>query len=92
MSWCSRAARAAFVAYRADTGERLWAAPVRTGVVAAPMTYAVDGERYVAVVVGWGGGLPRRQARGADGGFREPQPAAWCTRWMAGGSCPGPSR
>jgi alcohol dehydrogenase (cytochrome c)/quinohemoprotein ethanol dehydrogenase len=27
------------------------------GIVAAPMTYALDGEQYIAVAVGWGGGL-----------------------------------
>ena len=25
------------------------------GVIAAPMTYAIDGEQYVAVLAGWGG-------------------------------------
>jgi quinohemoprotein ethanol dehydrogenase len=44
-----------FVAYRADTGERLWSAETQAGVLAAPITYAVDGEQYVAVEVGWGG-------------------------------------
>lgn len=44
-------------AYRADNGERLWAAQVGTAVQAAPISYAVDGEQYVAVVAGWGGSL-----------------------------------
>ncbi len=44
-----------FVAYRADTGERLWSFATQTGVVAAPMTYAIDGEQYVSINVGWGG-------------------------------------
>jgi quinohemoprotein ethanol dehydrogenase len=44
-----------FVAYRADTGERLWSAATQAGVLAAPITYALDGEQYVAVEVGWGG-------------------------------------
>jgi len=42
-----------FVAYRADTGERLWGAPAQTGVLAGPVTFAVDGEQYVAVVAGY---------------------------------------
>ncbi len=42
------------VAYRADGGERLWAAPTRTGVIAPPVTYEIGGEQYIAVVVGWG--------------------------------------
>jgi glucose dehydrogenase len=44
-----------FVAYRADTGEKLWAVPAQTGVIAPPVTYEIDGEQYVAVVAGWGG-------------------------------------
>jgi quinohemoprotein ethanol dehydrogenase len=44
-----------FVAYRADTGERLWAGETQAGVLAAPMSYSVDGEQYVAIEVGWGG-------------------------------------
>jgi alcohol dehydrogenase (cytochrome c)/quinohemoprotein ethanol dehydrogenase len=47
-----------FVAYRADTGERLWSQPTQTGVVAGPMTYAVHGVQYVAVLAGWGGVFP----------------------------------
>lgn len=42
-------------AYAADTGELLWKAPVRTGVVAPPITYKVDGVQYVTFVVGYGG-------------------------------------
>ena len=44
-----------FVAYRADNGQRLWSMPVQTGVVAAPMSYAVGGVQYIALLVGWGG-------------------------------------
>jgi quinohemoprotein ethanol dehydrogenase len=44
-----------FVAYRADTGEKVWSAETQAGVLAAPISYAVDGEQYVAVEVGWGG-------------------------------------
>jgi len=44
-----------FVAYRADDGERLWDFDVQTGVIAPPITYELDGEQYVAVLVGWGG-------------------------------------
>jgi len=42
-------------AYAADSGKRLWSAPANTGVIAAPMTYAVDGEQYVTFMAGWGG-------------------------------------
>jgi alcohol dehydrogenase (cytochrome c)/quinohemoprotein ethanol dehydrogenase len=44
-----------FIAYRADNGEQLWSAPTQAGVLAAPISYTVDGEQYVAVEVGWGG-------------------------------------
>lgn len=44
-----------FVAYASDTGEALWEASAQTGVMAAPITYTVDGEQYVTVMAGWGG-------------------------------------
>ena len=44
-----------FHAYSADTGKPLWSFETQSGVLAAPMTYALDGEQYVAVMVGWGG-------------------------------------
>ena len=55
---CSRAMRtASSFAYRADDGERLWGFPAQTGIVAAPISFEVDGEQYVTVVAGWGGVL-----------------------------------
>ncbi len=42
-------------AYTADAGKQLWSFPAQTGAVAGPMTYAVDGTQYVAVLAGWGG-------------------------------------
>ena len=45
-------------AYRAATGEKRWSADTQSGVVAAPVTYAVNGEQFVAVVAGWGGVFP----------------------------------
>lgn len=45
------------VAYRADTGDKLWSFDAQTGIVAPPVTYRIDGEQYVAVVAGWGGSL-----------------------------------
>jgi quinohemoprotein ethanol dehydrogenase len=44
-----------FVAYQAKTGEKLWDFATQTGVVAAPITYKIDGEQYVSINVGWGG-------------------------------------
>lgn len=42
-------------AYAADSGKLLWESPANTGVIAAPMTYEVDGQQYVTVMAGWGG-------------------------------------
>lgn len=44
-----------FRAYAADTGKQLWSFPTQTGILAAPMTYTIAGEQYVAVLAGWGG-------------------------------------
>ncbi len=44
-----------FAAYNADKGAKLWSFPTQTGVIAAPMTYSIKGEQYVAVLAGWGG-------------------------------------
>ena len=44
-----------FAAFDARTGAKVWSYPTQTGVIAAPMTYAIDGEQYVAVLAGWGG-------------------------------------
>jgi len=43
------------LAYAADTGKLLWERRVSSGVVAAPVTYTVDGEQYVSFSSGWGG-------------------------------------
>lgn len=43
-----------FTALDDTTGKQLWSSPTQTGVVAAPMTYAIDGEQYVAILVGTG--------------------------------------
>jgi quinohemoprotein ethanol dehydrogenase len=49
--------RASFAAYRASDGAKLFEAPTGTGVVAPPIAYRVDGEQYVAILAGLGGGL-----------------------------------
>jgi quinohemoprotein ethanol dehydrogenase len=43
------------VAYNATSGEKLWDAALGNGVVAAPMTYEIEGKQYVSIAVGWGG-------------------------------------
>lgn len=44
-------------AYDAASGAELWSQDTQTGVMAAPITYAIEGEQYVAVAVGFGGGF-----------------------------------
>ena len=44
-----------FAAFDAVSGRQLWTFPAQTGIVAAPVTYTIDGQQYVAVLAGWGG-------------------------------------
>jgi PQQ-dependent dehydrogenase (methanol/ethanol family) len=47
-----------FAAYDSRTGKQLWRYDAGEGVIAAASTYAVDGQQYVAVMVGYGGTGP----------------------------------
>jgi alcohol dehydrogenase (cytochrome c)/quinohemoprotein ethanol dehydrogenase len=53
-------------AYRASSGEKLWSMFAQSPVMAAPATYEVDGEQYIAVLSGWGGAYPLLQGQTAD--------------------------
>ncbi|MFK8018263.1 MAG: PQQ-dependent dehydrogenase, methanol/ethanol family [Pseudomonadales bacterium] len=44
-------------AYRSDIGEEVWRANTQVGVMAPPISYAVNGEQYIAVAAGWGGSM-----------------------------------
>jgi len=44
-----------FAAYDATSGAKLWSMGVQTGIIAAPVTYSINGEQYLAVLAGWGG-------------------------------------
>tara|TARA_A100001391_G_scaffold78331_1_gene50582 strand:- start:42751 stop:44823 length:2073 start_codon:yes stop_codon:yes gene_type:complete len=46
------------VAYDAANGEELWSFDAQTAVIAPPISYAIDGVQYIAVLSGWGGGWP----------------------------------
>jgi PQQ-dependent dehydrogenase (methanol/ethanol family) len=57
-------------AYSSTDGTKLWSHRAAATIIAAPMTYALDGEQYVAVSVGYGGAAamiggsqPRRPGR-----------------------------
>ncbi len=55
-----------FGIYRADTGAKLWSTFAQTPVMAAPITYEVGGEQYIAVLAGWGGAYPFLQGKDSD--------------------------
>jgi quinohemoprotein ethanol dehydrogenase len=44
-----------FNVYRADNGEKLWSMFAQSGIIAAPSTFEVGAEQYIAVLSGWGG-------------------------------------
>ena len=48
-------AKGQFNAFNARDGELRWRFAANTGIIAAPVSYAIDGEQYIAIVVGWGG-------------------------------------
>lgn len=45
-------------AYNAKTGEKLWTFDAQSGIQAPPISFAVNGEQYITVVVGYGGSMP----------------------------------
>jgi quinohemoprotein ethanol dehydrogenase len=45
-----------FTAYAADTGKMLWSVKTGSAIQATPVTYAINGEQYVLMPVGLGGG------------------------------------
>lgn len=44
-----------FTAVQADSGKALWSTDVQTGIIAAPISYSIDDQQYVAVMAGTGG-------------------------------------
>ena len=46
-----------FVAYDADTGERLWSVQTGSAFGAGASSYAIDGKQYILTPVGGGGGI-----------------------------------
>lgn len=44
-----------FRAFNAMDGSELWSMNLKSGIQAAPITYEIDGEQYVAIATGWGG-------------------------------------
>jgi quinohemoprotein ethanol dehydrogenase len=44
-----------FSAYDATSGDKLWSFATQAGVLASPVSFAIDNQQYIAVLVGWGG-------------------------------------
>jgi quinohemoprotein ethanol dehydrogenase len=45
-----------FAAYAADTGAKVWSVMTGSAIHSVPISFAVDGEQYILVPVGWGSG------------------------------------
>lgn len=54
-------------AYRADTGAKVWEMKIDNIPMAAPMSYMLDGQQYIAVNAGYGGGLAHMEAAAGRG-------------------------
>lgn len=63
-------ANADLAAYDANTGEKLWRFNCGRPISASPISYAVDGIQYVAVLVGWGGDPAIEGSMSEPGGVR----------------------
>jgi hypothetical protein len=51
-------AEGVFAAYNAKDGTKVWSYKTHNGIIAAPSTYSIDGEQYIALMVGYGGAAP----------------------------------
>jgi quinohemoprotein ethanol dehydrogenase len=61
-----------FCAYRADSGEKLWEVSLGNGIVAAPVTYQLDGRQYVSILAGWGGAEALVVGLNESGSYKAP--------------------
>ena len=79
-------------AYTADAGKEVWRRDLGLGISAPPITYAVNGKQYVAILVGWGGamaGLGGLDLRRATAGRTACTRAiSWRSRSTARRRCP----
>lgn len=53
--------------YTADTGRKLWEYDTQTVPIAGAVSYMIDGEQYIAINVGWGGGVAHIESAFAKG-------------------------
>jgi alcohol dehydrogenase (cytochrome c) len=56
-----------------ETGKKLWETRLGTSVQGFPITYSVDGQQYIAVMTGLGGGSPRNVPAAIAPDIRIPQ-------------------
>jgi alcohol dehydrogenase (cytochrome c) len=60
-------------AHDVKTGEVLWQTRLGTSAQGFPITYAVDGKQYIAVLAGLGGGSPRNAPAAVSPEIKIPQ-------------------
>lgn len=73
-----------FSAFDAQNGRERWGVDVGIGVMAPPITYAIDGEQYIAVLAGVGGSQGNHMSR-----FTHDN-AGRVLAWKLGGQAPIP--
>lgn len=78
------------VVLNAETGTQLQRIGVGTSMMAAPMTYSVDGEQYVAIMAGTGGSLGSIHPPGSAA-YRYGNKGRIVTFKLGGGSVPYPT-
>jgi quinohemoprotein ethanol dehydrogenase len=76
--------------YRAGNGQPLAAINIGTSIMAAPMTYKLDGMQYVAVMAGFGGALGGASPEGTAA-YRYGNAGRIVTLRLGGGPIPLPS-
>jgi len=72
-----------FAAFDARSGKTLWEMPVQSAPVGGAITYMLDGEQYVAVNAGWGGGAAQVERLG---NIEMPRAAARLLVFKVGGT------
>ncbi|TIX50989.1 PQQ-dependent dehydrogenase, methanol/ethanol family [Alteraurantiacibacter aquimixticola] len=72
-----------FAAFNAHDGSLLWEYPTQSAPVAGAITYEIDGEQYIAINAGWGGGAAQIE-RGA--GIEMPRAPARLLVFKLGGN------
>jgi quinohemoprotein ethanol dehydrogenase len=77
--------------YAADSGKLLKSIDVGTSIMAAPMTYRVNGEQYVAVMAGYGGGVLYAPFPPATAAYRYGNAGRIVAFKLGGGAVPKPA-